>query len=64
MKNSYKALTSRCPPVFLPSCQVLPSKGHPVEEALSKARLAACDAARINLAVALRLIGVSAPEVM
>ena len=49
---------------FYASCQVLPSKGHPVEEALSKARLAACDAARINLAVALRLIGVSAPEVM
>ena len=49
---------------FYASCQVLPSKGHPVEEALSKARLAACDAVRINLAVALRLIGVSAPEVM
>ena len=49
---------------FYTSCQVLPSKGHPVEEALSKARLAACDAVRINLAVALRLIGVSAPEVM
>ncbi len=49
---------------FYVSCQVLPSKGHPVEEALSKARLAACDAVRINLAVALRLIGVSAPEVM
>ena len=49
---------------FYASCQVLPSKGRPVEEALSKARLAACDAARINLAVALRLIGVSAPEVM
>lgn len=49
---------------FYASCQVLPSKGHSVEEALSKARLAACDAVRINLAVALRLIGVSAPEVM
>ncbi len=49
---------------FYASCQVLPSKGHPVEEVLSKARLAACDAVRINLAVALRLIGVSAPEVM
>lgn len=49
---------------FYASCQVLPSKGRPVEEALSKARLAACDAVRINLAVALRLIGVSAPEVM
>lgn len=49
---------------FYASCQVLPSKGHPVEEALSKARLAACDAVRINLAVALSLIGVSAPEVM
>ena len=49
---------------FYASCQVLPSKGRPVEEALSKARLAACDAVRINLAVALRLIGVSAPEAM
>lgn len=49
---------------FYGTCQVLSSAGHPVDEALSKARLAACDAVRINLAVALRLIGVSAPEVM
>ena len=49
---------------FYANCQVLPSEGHPVDEALSKARLAACDAVRINLEVALRLIGVTAPEVM
>ena len=49
---------------FYTNCQVLPSEGRPVDEALSKARLAACDAVRVNLEVALRLIGVSAPEVM
>jgi arginyl-tRNA synthetase len=43
---------------------VLPSEGRPVDAELSKARLAACDAVRINLAVALKLIGVTAPEVM
>ena len=49
---------------FYANCQVLPSEGRPVDPELSRARLAACDAVRINLAVALRLIGVSAPEVM
>ena len=39
-------------------------KRQPVDDALSHARLAACDAVRINLEVALKLIGVSAPEVM
>ncbi len=49
---------------FYANCQVLPSEGRPVDPELSRARLAACDAVRINLEVALRLIGVSAPEVM
>jgi arginyl-tRNA synthetase len=49
---------------FYAACQVLPSEGRPVDAELSKARLAACDAVRINLAVALKLIGVTAPEVM
>lgn len=49
---------------FYVACQVLPSEGRPVDAALSRARLAACDAVRINLEVALSLIGVSAPEVM
>ena len=49
---------------FYHDCQVLPSEGRPLDAELSRARLAACDAVRINLAVALRLIGVSAPEVM
>ncbi|WP_058270233.1 arginine--tRNA ligase [Olsenella massiliensis] len=49
---------------FYANCQVLPSEGRPVDAALSRARLAACDAVRINLEVALRLIGVNAPEVM
>lgn len=49
---------------FYANCQVLPSEGHPVEEGLSKARLAVCDAVRVNLEVALGLIGVTAPEVM
>lgn len=49
---------------FYANCQVLSSEGRPVDEALSHARLAACDAVRINLEVALKLIGVSAPEVM
>lgn len=49
---------------FYANCQVLPSEGRPVDAELSRARLAACDAVRINLEVALRLIGVSAPEVM
>ena len=46
---------------FYTVCQVLPSKGRPVEEGLSHARLAACDATRIVLALALNLCGVSAP---
>jgi arginyl-tRNA synthetase len=49
---------------FYAVCQVLPSEGHPVDPALSQARLAACDAVRIVLALALSLIGVSAPEKM
>ena len=49
---------------FYASCQVLPSEGRPVDAELSRARLAACDAVRVNLEVALRLIGVSAPDVM
>ena len=49
---------------FYHDCQVLPSEGRPLDAELSRARLAACDAVRINLAVALRLIGVSAPMSM
>lgn len=49
---------------FYTACQVLPSEGRPVEESLSKARLALCDATRIVLALSLDLIGVSAPERM
>lgn len=49
---------------FYQHCQVLPSEGRPVDPALSRARLTAIDAVRINLAVALRLIGVTAPDVM
>ena len=49
---------------FYPDCQVLPSEGRPVDAALSRARLAACDAVRIVLALVLDLVGVSAPEVM
>ena len=49
---------------FYHDCQVLPSEGRPLDDVLSRARLAACDAVRVNLEVALRLIGVSAPEVM
>lgn len=49
---------------FYANCQVLSSEGRPVDPALSQARLAACDAVRINLRVALTLIGVDAPEVM
>ena len=49
---------------FYNACQVLPSEGRPVAEDLSRARLAACDAVRITLALCLKLIGVSAPEVM
>ena len=49
---------------FYQQCQVLPSEGRPVEEGLSRARLAAVDATRIVLATTLRLIGVSAPQSM
>ena len=49
---------------FYAACQVLPSAGRPVDEGLSKARLAACDAVRVVLAICLTLVGVSAPESM
>ena len=49
---------------FYQACQVLPSEGRPVDAELSRARLAACDAVRSVLKLALSLIGVSAPEVM
>ena len=49
---------------FYTACQVLPSAGRPVEEKLSQARLAACDAVRIVLALCLTLVGVAAPESM
>ena len=49
---------------FYTVCQVLPSEGRPVDEAVSKARLAACDATRRVLALTLSLVGVSAPERM
>ena len=49
---------------FYTKCQVLPSPGRPVDEALSKARLALCDAVRIVIALSLTLVGVSAPEQM
>lgn len=49
---------------FYQHCQVLSSKGRPVDSDLSRARLAAIDAVRINLEVALGLIGVSAPDEM
>ena len=49
---------------FYHDCQVLPSEGRPLDSALSRARLAACDAVRVTLEVALTLIGVSAPDVM
>ena len=49
---------------FYTKCQVLPSPGRPVDEALSKARLALCDAVRIVIALSLNLVGVAAPEQM
>ena len=49
---------------FYTKCQVLPSPGRPVDEGLSKARLALCDAVRIVIALSLSLVGVSAPEQM
>ncbi len=49
---------------FYTECPILPREGRPMDEALSRARLAACDAVRIALAVGLDLIGVSAPQSM
>ena len=49
---------------FYAACQVLPGKGRPMDEALSRARLAACDATRRVLALTLGLVGVSAPQSM
>ncbi len=49
---------------FYTVCQVLPSKGRPVDERLSKARLAAVDATRRVLALTLELCGVHAPQSM
>ena len=49
---------------FYAACQVLPSEGRPVDPELSRARLAACDAVRVTLALVLTLVGVSAPEQM
>lgn len=49
---------------FYTKCQVLSSPGRPVDEGLSKARLALCDAVRIVIALSLNLVGVAAPEQM
>ena len=49
---------------FYAACQVLPSEGRPVDEGLSRARLAACDACRRVLALTLTMVGVSAPQSM
>ena len=49
---------------FYAACQVLPSEGRPVDPALSRARLAACDAVRSVLGLVLSLVGVSAPQRM
>ena len=49
---------------FYQSCQVLPSEGRPVDESVSHARLAACDAVRIVIALSLKLVGVAAPTHM
>ncbi len=49
---------------FYTVCHVLPREGYPIDEDLSRARLAACDATRRVLALTLSLIGVSAPERM
>ncbi len=49
---------------FYTACQVLPSEGRPVDPALSRARLAACDAVRHVLSLVLSLVGVSAPQQM
>ena len=49
---------------FYTVCQVLPSKGRPVDEGLSKARLAAVDATRRVLALTLEFCGVHALQSM
>ena len=49
---------------FYTVCQVLPGAGRPLDEDLSHARLAVCDATRRVLALTLGLIGVSAPQSM
>ena len=49
---------------FYAACQVLPGKGRPMDEELSRARLAACDATRRVLALVLTLVGVHAPQSM
>lgn len=49
---------------FYAGCQVLPGKGRPLDEGLSHARLAACDATRRVLALTLELVGVSSPQSM
>ena len=49
---------------FYTVCQVLPSKGRPVDEGLSKARLAAVDATRRVLSLTLEFCGVHAPQSM
>ncbi len=49
---------------FYAACQVLPGAGRPLDEDLSRARLAAVDACRRVLAITLNTIGVSAPQSM
>lgn len=49
---------------FYAACQVLPGKGRPLDEGLSRARLAAVDATRRVLALTLGMMGVSAPQAM
>ena len=49
---------------FYTVCQVLPSKGRPVDEGLCKARRAAVDATRRVLALTLEFCGVHAPQSM
>lgn len=49
---------------FYTNCHVLAGAVGDVDEELSAARLAVCDAVRITLACALNLVGVSAPERM
>jgi arginyl-tRNA synthetase len=49
---------------FYRDCQVLPSETHPMDAKLSAARVRLVKAARIALATALGLVGVSAPEKM